>query len=164
MEIDYTKYTKESLYFIYNEGQKQFDEITRSFREINSKSYIVFGILFSLLGVLISEIISKEELISLHSLLFFFLIFPTILIVRNLLPTDFIITGAKPSLMQDEYFEDTIELQYEKYLAQRIEDCDEAIAHNGKILTNRAKRFKSAVILIIAALLTAFTFWLCFVT
>ena len=53
MDLDYTKYTKESLEFIYSEGQKHFDEITKSFREVNSKSYIIIGILFSLLGVLL---------------------------------------------------------------------------------------------------------------
>ena len=164
MDLDYTKYTKESLEFIYSEGQKHFDEITKSFREVNSKSYIIIGILFSLLGVLLSEIITMQQYFNLHGLLFFFLVFPTVLILQNLLPVDFIITGAKPSLMQHQYFEESTELQYEKYLAQRIEDCDHAILHNGKILTKRARRFKSAVILILASLIVSFIFWLCFIT
>lgn len=164
MELDYTKYTRESLEFIYVEGQKHFDEITKSFREVNSKSYIIIGILFSLLGVLLTELITLQHFLNLHGLLFFFLVFPTILILQNLLPVNFIIAGAKPSLMQHIYFEESTEFQYEKYLAQRIEDCDHAILHNGKIIIKRAKRFKSAVILILASLIVSFVFWLCFIT
>lgn len=163
MELDYTKYEKESLQLIYNEGQKQLDEITRSFREVNSKSYVLIGILFSFLGLLVSEIITKHHVISLHGLLFFFLVFPTILISLNLFPVGFIFPGARPSLMKHNYYEESKDFQYEKYLAQRIIDCEDAILHNSKILNKRAKRLSSAMLVIFVSLITSFIFWLCFV-
>lgn len=160
MEIDYQKYTSESLQLIYDEGQKQLDEITKSFREVNSKSYIVIGILFSFLGVLITEMITKHQIISLHGLLFFCLAFPTVLIFQNLLPVEYTFPGAIPSAMKQDYFEISKDFQYEKYLAQRIRDCEIAILHNSNLLTKRAKRLKSGMRLILISLITAFAFWL----
>lgn len=159
MELDYTKYEKESLQFVYNESQKHLDEITKSFREVNSKSYLVIGILFSFLGILVSEIITKNEILNLHGLLFLFLIYPTLLISRNLFPAGFMFPGTSPSTLIIDYFGESKENQIEKYLAQRIEDAEMAISHNSTILEVRAKRLKSAMILILASLITSFICW-----
>lgn len=161
MELDYTKYEKESLQFVYNESQKHLDEITRSFREVNSKSYLVIGLLFSFLGILISEIITKNEILNLHGLPFLFLIYPTLLISRNLFPAGYTFPGASPTALICDYFEESKENQFEKYLAQRIEDTEKAIINNSTILVSRAKRLKSAMILILTALITSFICWFC---
>jgi hypothetical protein len=147
MDLDYEKYTNESLWFMYSEACRYFEETTRSFREIVNKSYILIGITYSIMAVLISEIIKTSEIINLYSLLFLFLLFPTIIITFNLLPTNFITSGAQPKLMQHDYFESSKKNQYKKLLIQRIEDCQIAIETNGAILNKRAKRLKYAILL-----------------
>lgn len=159
MEIDYNKYTEESLEFIYSEGQKHFDELTKAFREITTKSYIVISVLLSFMGYLAHEIINSQELMNTNGILFICLMYPALLIFTNTLPNALVIGGAQPKLMQHSYFEYSLDDQYKKYLVQRISDCQQAIIDNGKLVNKRAKRLRYALILIFTSFIMPIIFW-----
>lgn len=154
----YHKYSEKSLEFIYSEAEKHFKEITLSFREITNKSYILIGVLCSIMGVLISEIIKSETVFNIHGLLFLMLTLPTILICLNLFPVPFVISGAQPHLLKHTYFEKNRDA-YKRLLVQRIEDIQLAIYQNGQILSRRSKRLRSSLLLVLLSLIASFIFW-----
>lgn len=153
--MELKKYSEKSLEFIYNEAQKQFDDIMHSFKEITNKSYVLTGIIISTISA--TSILKDFDLQNI--ILTIVLVIPLFLIYKNLTPTSFVLRGAQPKLMQHEYFERDLETQYKRYLIQRIEDIQVAITQNGAILDKRSKRLTRAIASTVILLLISFFFW-----
>ena len=162
MDLDYTKYTEQTLQLMHNEADKHLNALTNSFREITNKSYLLLGILISALTGLLGFMV-KTDLFSIYSLFFLLLIIPTAQLIPNIKPSAFGFPGAEPQKMVHPYFENDTNNQYRKLLVQRIEDIQKLIDINAEIVINRAEIMHRALSSLFIALFIILTLycWSC---
>jgi hypothetical protein len=159
MDLDYTKYTEQTLQLMHNEADKHLNALTNSFREITNKSYLLLGILISALTGLLGFMI-KTDLFSIYSLFFLLLIIPTAQLIPNIKPSAFGFPGAEPQKMVHPYFENDTKNQYRKLLVQRIEDLQKMIDYNAAIIQQRSNQMMKAIRSIGIVLLLILILWL----
>ena len=162
-EIITNKYSQESLEFINRLSEKLLEESITSIKDITNKSYVIISVYFSIQIFCLKEIIQVNQAyndIYLIILLSFFI--PIVFIFKNIFPTEIQRIGSKGSLMIDEYYEDSIINQLNKYYSSRIEDLDSSINLNFKQINLRVQRVKWSIFSAIVIVLVISCFWFLF--
>ncbi len=162
-EIITNKYSQESLEFINRLSEKLLEESITSIKDITNKSYIIISVYFSIQIFCLKEIIQVNQAYNDIYLIILLSYFITIVFIfKNIFPTEIQRIGSKGSLMIDEYYEDSIINQLNKYYSSRIEDLDNSINLNFKQINLRVQRVKWSIFSAIVIVLVISCFWFLF--
>ncbi|MEZ4810404.1 MAG: hypothetical protein R2819_08595 [Allomuricauda sp.] len=154
MEIDITKYNKDSLKFIYDEGVEMLEQTFKSYREVIAKSYTALGIYVTLGTYCTSQILSGSN--EPYRILFYMLVGSMLLcflvLFKNLMPGSMEMLGVKPDRLIHSYYEklQNNDDQIKTYYKVRIRDLNAAIEKNKIEIDARTKRFWHSVTTAIA--------------
>lgn len=131
MNIDTDKYSIESLKFIHQQSLTNLGEIWGGFREITNKSYTALVLYGGVLAKIVLDFGKgdyKDLNQSIILVLLLSVLFPIIIVFKNILPTKMSFKGVEPNRLLGEYFEFYIgEEQEKKMIAFMIEMQSEQI-------------------------------------
>lgn len=162
-QVNWEKYSKESIDFILNQSEKTILETFVSYREVTNKSYSALAIYSSILSYCILQIIEGQNTSTIYfSLLSLGLISSIAVIFVNLKPKLMTFVGSSKSLLCQKYFENEIELnkQIDEYKILTIETYDEGIKMNLEVITAQIMSFKNSIYIFIGSILAVFFIFL----
>ena len=146
--IDFSKYSLDSLKFVYNQAVNLNESIISSFRRCVDYSYYLLMLIIGLNSLILSSFNDENKLIII--LLIVFNSLPIFTIIKNLSSKKIIETGNKTSALIHEYYEVDIDNQLKLMYQSKVEDIDSAIIENAKIKTLAYDRYKNVIIWVIS--------------
>lgn len=149
--IDTSKFTIESLKFIFNEADKLQTNLLKSISENTTKSFFLFAVYSSLLSYAFVKLIANETH---YIILVFGAFFGIYMIKNNLAPMTVNFNGALPENMLDSYFDQFQGEELEKeYLATQIESYNSAMNENKVKIEKMGGDFIYSAIILVLTLL-----------
>lgn len=157
-DLDWDKYSDESVNYIFSESEKYLNETIAAFRKCIDRSYAVIAfylamVSFSFTALSNAGFQGKTFPVLLELLASGVCIF---LIHRNLLGSHISWTGAKPTYVLHSYFEDPPkETQLRRYKIHRIKAFHTAINRNEQENELRHKRLNTSIVVFLLITLLA---------
>jgi hypothetical protein len=153
--IDFEKYSNESIDFILSQASKQLDETLKAYRETTGRGFGGLGIYVVMLSY--TSYKSFEIGLKVQSISYFILLTGAFLCIsilwKSLTPAEINLPGALPqALMQDHFQLIEGESQIREYKEQTIIGYNDAILKNNDIISKRACNFKNSAICLFIAI------------